>query len=644
MKKSRIDIFARIAALPALVLLMSLAGCGLVFDEEDTRTSKDGMATLILNISTSREGTASLSEGSSTSSPGAKNTRGVTVNTGDYNKPQAGELMRTLRVIIANGAGQVEHNIFFDNLTGEINDGNGIDQVKTTDQVKVIGNDRKTIYLIANEGAITLEGDEPDASKLLGSFTTGTDIDETAMKSLVLMADKHKADWNDDSKRLLPITNIEYFDVGKPYEEPYTANLYVHRAAVKFTFLFNNETNLPLSLDSILLIGDSDREFLFPNADGYTDYDKPDNMYRPTVYHTPAGTNFRQAREKMGFDIPSKQPGFRVPRSLYFTEGSRLLGTHIQGKETIEDVYKVAVVINGVRTPWRKLDWFYPENPTEMKEMTDIPRNTHVVVQFTLTPRGLSAVACVQPYAEQKVAPFFGLERDKDGNLIRWHEDDGTFWADNPRYGIDGDTRQYIHEDIDGDEIIKRFEDGSFYCVERIYRDWIHGDDEQDSEYYFEKDRAGGNMIIIRNNTNVDDDRIVHKSPSDHPKDHPVSERPLFVKLTAAFHKRNGYTDKTPVGCHMMVTFDANGVATFSRLDAAGDSIVQANGYQFKGEESMDKWTNTYLVKHKTGTDPEGNDIFVLQLKYRTGKILIDNYTAATAAAFVRPSEEELER
>ena len=130
--------------------------------------------------------------------------------------------------------------------------------------------------------------------------------------------------------------------------------------------------------------------------------------------------------------------------------------------------------------------------------------------------------------------------------------------------------------------------------MERIYRDWIHGDDEQDSEYYFEKDEKfirtfkGHSAAKSVHNTNVDDDRIVHKSPSDHPKDHPVSERPLFVKLTAAFHKRNGYTDNTPVGCHMMVTFDANGVATFSRLDAAGDSIVQANGYQFKGEESMD--------------------------------------------------------
>lgn len=623
MKRTRIDILVRTAVLPALILMMSLTGCSLVMDD-DTRTPSDGKATLILNIATSREGTPGIG----TSSP----TRGVTVTPDDYYGPETGELMRTLRVIIANGAGMVEHNLFFDNL-GQVSS-------HTTDKVHVVGNDRKTIYLIANEEAFTLEGDVTDPAELLGSLTAGSDIDETAMKNLVLMADKHKPDWNDNSKRLLPITNIEHFNVGEAYEEPYSATLYVHRAAVKYTFLFNNETNLPVSLDSIYLRGESDREFLFPVVAGYNMDNKEDNMYRPTAYHTPRETKFREVREKIGISIPSKQPGYRIPRSLYFTEGSRLAGTHTEGDKIIEDVYKVSVVINGVQTPWRKLDWFYPEKPSEIKEMTELPRNTHVVVQFTLTPKGISAVACVQPYAEQKLEPFFGLERDKDGNLIRWHEDNDTFWADNPRYGIDGDTREYIHEDIDGDEIVKQYLDGSFLCVERIYRDWIHGDDEHDSKYYFEKDHAGGNMIIVRNNTKAEEDR----KPQDSLHDHPVNERPLFVKLTAAFHKRNGYTDKTPIGCHMIVSYDEKGNPSFSRLDAAGDSILQANGYQFKASSSMDKWTNTYLVKHKTGTDADGKDIFILRLKYRNGKILIPEYTAETAAAYVRPSEEELER
>ncbi len=623
MKRTRIDILVRTAVLPALILMMSLTGCSLVMDD-DTRTPSDGKATLILNIATSREGTPGIG----TSSP----TRGGTVTPDDYYGPETGELMRTLRVIIANGAGMVEHNLFFDNL-GQVSS-------HTTDKVHVVGNDRKTIYLIANEEAFTLEGDVTDPAELLGSLTAGSDIDETAMKNLVLMADKHKPDWNDNSKRLLPITNIEHFNVGEAYEEPYSATLYVHRAAVKYTFLFNNETNLPVSLDSIYLRGESDREFLFPVVAGYNMDNKEDNMYRPTAYHTPRETKFREVREKIGISIPSKQPGYRIPRSLYFTEGSRLAGTHTEGDKIIEDVYKVSVVINGVQTPWRKLDWFYPEKPSEIKEMTELPRNTHVVVQFTLTPKGISAVACVQPYAEQKLEPFFGLERDKDGNLIRWHEDNDTFWADNPRYGIDGDTREYIHEDIDGDEIVKQYLDGSFLCVERIYRDWIHGDDEHDSEYYFEKDHAGGNMIIVRNNTKAEEDR----KPQDSLHDHPVNERPLFVKLTAAFHKRNGYTDKTPIGCHMIVSYDEKGNPSFSRLDAAGDSILQANGYQFKASSSMDKWTNTYLVKHKTGTDADGKDIFILRLKYRNGKILIPEYTAETAAAYVRPSEEELER
>ncbi len=138
----------------------------------------------------------------------------------------------------------------------------------------------------------------------------------------------------------------------------------------------------------------------------------------------------------------------------------------------------------------KKLDWFYPEKPSEIKGNDRTPRNTHVVVQFTPdSQRNLRRGSCVQPYAEQKLEPFFGLERDKDGNLIRWHEDNDTFWADNPRYGIDGDTREYIHMRI---STVTRLSNSIltalFLCVERIYRDWIHGDDdEHDSEYYFEK-------------------------------------------------------------------------------------------------------------------------------------------------------------
>ena len=107
MKRTRIDILVRTAVLPALILMMSLTGCSLVMDD-DTRTPSDGKATLILNIATSRKGTPGIG----TSSP----TRGVTVTPDDYYGPETGELMRTLRVIIANGAGMVEHNLFFDNL------------------------------------------------------------------------------------------------------------------------------------------------------------------------------------------------------------------------------------------------------------------------------------------------------------------------------------------------------------------------------------------------------------------------------------------------------------------------------------------------------------------------------------------------
>lgn len=204
----------------------------------------------------------------------------------------------------------------------------------------------------------------------------------------------------------------------------------------------------------------------------------------------------------------------------------------------------------------------------------------------------------MQPYAELKLKPFFGIARDKDGNIIRKFEGDGTFWTDNPRFGINGDTRELIWEDEDGDEILKKFKDGSFLAVERMYRDWIHDSSEKDHEYIFEKNEAGGNMVIVRQKSKSDgrsDDLI--NSP-DH--DHDTDDRPLFVKLTLAYAKRNNIKS-LPVGSHVMATYDDKGKATYSRLDAAGDSILQANGYQFRGSTEMAKWMDTYLrnIKRK---------------------------------------------
>lgn len=534
------------------------------------------------------------------------------ISTGDYNDAKPGELMRTLRVIIVDANNMVEHNLFFDNLAN-------LDRY-TTDRVEVSPNNRKTFYFVANERAIRIEGHE-DASDLLSGFKQGSTIDEADMKALVLMSDKHKPDWDKDDTRLLPITDIDYFNVGDAGQD-YTKTFWIHRAAIKYTFIINNQTDKPVSLDSLMLIGASDREFLFPNASGYTVTDKTANNYRPITYDTPPGANFREIKLALGKTVPGKTTT-TLP-SIYFTEGLRLRGeyTDEEGKK-VEDVYKMSMRVNDVRSEWRNLDWFYPETPTQLKSMVDVPRNTHVVVEVTVRPQEIVFVACVQPYAEQRLEPFFGLARDKDGNIIRRFMGDGTFWADNPRYNVDPDDdikddyRKTIWQDEDGDEIIKKFKDGSMLCVESMYRDWIHDDTEKDYEYIFEKNVPNGNMVIIREKSPAINSHLLN----DTTHNHDVDDRPLFVKLTNAFMERHGLD--YPVGTHVMVRYnDRNEPIEYSRVDNDGDTIIQANGYQFRGSEYMNKWMDTYLCKRLKSTDPDGTKHFEELLKRRDGTLI----------------------
>lgn len=591
--------YGNLYIIPVLLTLALLSGLCLTGCDRDSfadGTAGGGEATLILDIGVNGT-TGSL-------------TRGV-VSSGDFNRAAAGELMRTLRVIITDGNHMVEHNLFFDSL-------DNLDSY-TTGKVRVSGNDRKTLFIVANEEAITLEGSVASAGEFLSSIKSGDNLTEEEMKELVLLSDVHKPAWDDDSRRLLPITGIEYIDV-YANEGEYTKTIWLHRAAVKYTFIVNNETDMPVRIDSIFLKGASDREFLFPVADGYTLVDKTANNYRPVSYHTPGGTNFREVRKEFGVTVGAGQKDVTLPGNMYFTEGCVLRGVYQEGDKTVEDVYRIGVTVNGVRVPWRNLDWFYPETPGDIRHMTDLPRNTHVVVQLNLKKHGLAVVACVQPFAEKKLSPFFGLARDMDGNIIRKFEDDGTFWSDNPRYGIDGDTRRTIWKDVDGDEIRKKFKDGSFLCTERMYRDWIHDDTEQNHEYTFEKNVAGGNMVLIRKTT--PSDRVGDVLDDAH--DHDVSDRPLFVKLTKAFRDRQGWT--MPVGTHLMVSYDDKGRPSYSRVDLAGDTIIQANGYQFRESNEMAEWMDTYLVKHLVGTDPDGTRHFVQQVKDRTGNVIVEDY------------------
>lgn len=209
----------------------------------------------------------------------------------------------------------------------------------------------------------------------------------------------------------------------------------------------------------------------------------------------------------------------------------------------------------------------------------DILRNN--IYDFTLSKLNgetdLTVTVDVQPYASVEVSPQFGLERDKDGNIILEKYPDGTY-----KVIIVG---KEMVRDEDGDFVIKYFSDGSVLCKEEIYKDFIHEEDSNNFVLEYEKDKPGGNMVIIRE---ISTGGSFHgETMPDH--DHPKNDRPLFV------------LDKK--GDFWYVSYKT-GKPVLSRTDIHGDIIIQANGFQFRNIEEMSKYIGTYVARKQREGEP----------------------------------------
>lgn len=486
----------------------------------------------------------------------------------------AGENIESLRIIIVAADGTVEHNSLF-NATNATYLG------KYTFKVK--DNEEKIIVLVANEEnystdveGMEISGGIQSLSHFLEySFMPGALFDEEKFNNLTIALSHNSLD---DKKMSfatpLPITAIYHetipdLEQGSTLEKEYL----LHRAAVKYSFRIVNESKYAHTLHSVSINGITDREFLFPHAvygtrNEVISYETPSTASRGN-YTTTLST-------PLSLPAQMQQAVVAIP-SFYVPEGI-----------PSETSQKVSIALDGIQlAEWKNLDWRMPgETETTASPMVDLPRNTHVVVNITITDTGIRLIADVQPYAEQEVDTWLGLDRDPDGNIITSrHPEDDTY-----EVIIDGKT---VRKDLDGDEVIKDFSDGSLFCKTIILKDYIHDGNEVDYEYPYEKDFSGGNMIIIRE---LSSGGTYHGSGDDEAHhDHDNTDRALFVLGD----------DNEFYRCDWSKT-DEKGHPTLSRFDADGAKIIQCNGYQFRMTDTgthdenilaMQKYIGTYLVE-----------------------------------------------
>ncbi len=482
-----------------------------------------------------------------------------------------GENIESIRIIILDSSGYVEHNRVF------TTEGNVIKAGEYEFLVK--NNETKTIILVANEGHYYLDspgmeipGGTEAANIYFRSLAVNEKVNVEDLMKLTVSLQHNSPDGKGLSlKTPLPITAI--------YSEEIPADTYeirreydLHRAAVKYSFRILNESGYHHELDAVRIDRIADREYLFPNADweenefghlAISGYRTPIHAVEQNYYHqlsTPLSLPAKMT------DAVEAMPSFYVPEGLQNIAAQRV-SIALDGQDLFD---------------WKDLKWRMPgESDATSRPMVDLPRNSHVIVNIVIKEENkISLIADVQPYASVSLDPYFGFDRDENDNIILEKRPDGTF--------IVLIKNEEVMVDANGDKILKKFLDGTILCQEVVYKDYIHDSSEVDYTFTFEKDSPGGNVVIVREKSGGRFHAEEGMEDPDH--EHDPDDRPSFVFSSD--------------GNYYRCVYDTDGNRTLSRFDVNNREIIQVNGYQYRSENNSDpmyKFLGTYLAKDSAG-------------------------------------------
>lgn len=394
---------------------------------------------------------------------------------GDYQGPaNNAEKINTLRVIIVAADGTVEHN----RVVNCDQDGNPVNDnlrflVKTETQDGSGNYPKKDIYLFANERAAnaaiyeslrTLISNDPDnlnpdptqhggmpfdlirpGHRFQAGLVNGIVYGREAGQPLIAVT----ADKSDTGVVTIPAKADQYIPMSehfqlevspktaKPAQAPgsggnlscleQTANLFVTRAATKFTFRAKLGQDFPagygMRITSITVSQISDREYLLPQATVYNPTKNfainPANTYEGltiTGYTTPAGAG----NSGYTFTLPAEglvASAYAATAPAKYSPLEYLPETGIlsSGAFTVT-VTADLTAADGSVSPIQENKTFGPETLTGMQQFDSrygMPRNTHVYVDLEFRNYSeLNATVTLVPYIGVWLNPGFGIDRD----------------------------------------------------------------------------------------------------------------------------------------------------------------------------------------------------------------------------------------
>lgn len=319
----------------------------------------------------------------------------------DSYEPAANEAekMQTLRIIVVDKNGDVEANRFL--YAGSVVE-------YGEEHFKVRANETKQVYVFVNENNESVKvydatgGLVADLHDYLGGIEVGEPFPRESIEGLEIRLNDGVdseldavGDASAQSAGGLPMSKCESIEV---YDKDMSHDIYLHRAAVKFTFNIKNESSLDRVLTGLSIDKMAYREYYLPRVDEYKYVGGKPTEIVDFATPSPEGTNngyytFEKSFEK-GIALPK---GKTVVAPLVYLLEGKYEPTDVAAQKN----YSMTISLNGAKTQAKVFD-----------NLDRLPRNTHVVVNITIKDRTIKWGVDLRPYGEVELDPDFGLDRD----------------------------------------------------------------------------------------------------------------------------------------------------------------------------------------------------------------------------------------
>lgn len=318
------------------------------------------------------------------------------INAGDYVAPvNDGEKIQTLRIVIVHEDGTIEHNRYMDFQRAYM------DVSDVT--FKVTGPETKMVYLFVNENSVK-EGPNGTSVKTVnydfdnlsvGSVFPSTEISELQIK----LNDSYETLPCATSPLTSALPMSECHTVVMPAEDHHV-DLYVTRAAVKFTYIFDNQTSKAYSLSQLTVSKGSSIEYYLPRITYTGNPFGSDFSVSDYVVPNTGDNNNYYVFNRFIAGAPSitlEASSVETLDSFYFLEGKYDDPNGVTDENGKKLNYSMSATLNGI-----KYESYFPDVPW-------LPRNTHVVAVITIKEHKVTWAVDVYPYGEYWLSPGFGI-------------------------------------------------------------------------------------------------------------------------------------------------------------------------------------------------------------------------------------------